>query len=142
MVGIKVLNNPMWGYVRNNENSHKFSISRTKFFDFGLLLQNQTLALIVNLQQEENGEQSVLVQILPHQAEYLPPGLNLKITLNPNTADSISQEVSARQIDNLIQLEFTEESNQEFKVEVSYQDTVFTQEFICEKKVMKADRKH
>ncbi|NJL77812.1 MAG: DUF1822 family protein [Richelia sp. SM2_1_7] len=130
LVGIKVLNNPMWGYVRNNENSHKFSISRTKFFDFGLLLQNQTLALIVNLQQEENGEQSVLVQILPHQAEYLPPGLNLKITLNPNTADSISQEVSARQIDNLIQLEFTEESNQEFKVEVSYQDTVFTQEFI------------
>ncbi|MBF2016665.1 MAG: DUF1822 family protein [Rivularia sp. T60_A2020_040] len=130
LVGIKVLNNPMWGYVRNNENSHKFSISRTKFFDFGLLLQNQTLALIINLQQEENGEQSVLVQVLPHQAEYLPPGLNLKITLNPNSIDSISQEVSARQTDNLIQLEFTEESNKEFKIEVSYQDTVFTQEFI------------
>ncbi|MGF1677389.1 MAG: DUF1822 family protein [Rivularia sp. (in: cyanobacteria)] len=130
LVGIKVLNNPMWGYARNHKNSHKFSISRTKFFDFGLLLQNQTLALIVNLQQEENGEQGVLVQIIPHQEEYLPSGLNLKITLNPNSADSISQEVSARQIDNLIQLEFTEESNKEFKVEVSYQGTVFTQEFI------------
>ncbi|MEB3218828.1 MAG: DUF1822 family protein, partial [Nostocales cyanobacterium 94392] len=130
LVGIKVLNNPMWGYARNSENSNKFSVSQTKLFDFGLLLQNKTLALIVNLQQEENGEQGVLVQIIPHQEEYLPPGLNLKITLNPNTVDSISQEVSARQSDNLIQLEFSEESNKEFKVEVSYQGTVFTQEFI------------
>lgn len=56
--------------------------------------------------------------------------MNLKITLNPNTPDSISQEVSARQTDNAIQLEFSEVLDKEFQVEISYKGAVFTEEFI------------
>jgi hypothetical protein len=129
-VGTKISNNLTWGYVRSRKESNNFTISQTKLFDFGLLLQNKILALIVNLKQEENGEQGVLVQVLPHQEEYLPSGLNLKITLNPNTLVSISQEVSARQTDNAIQLEFSEALDKEFKVEVSYKGAVVTEEFI------------
>ena len=126
----KIQNNLTWGYVRSRKESNRFSISRTKLFDFGLLLQNQTLALVVNLKKEENAEQGVLVQILPCQEEHLPSGLELKVTLNPNTPDSISQEVTAREADNAIQLEFTEALDKQFKVEVSYQDAVLTEEFI------------
>ncbi|MFB2770572.1 DUF1822 family protein [Pelatocladus sp. BLCC-F211] len=123
-------NNLTWGYVRSRKESNNFPISQTKLFDFGLLLQNKSLALIVNLKKEENLEQSVLVQILPHDAQYLPSGLKLKITLHPNTPDSISQEVTARQADNAIQLEFSEAPGQQFKVEVSYQNAVVTEEFV------------
>jgi Protein of unknown function (DUF1822) len=123
-------NNLTWGYVRSRKESNNFPISQTKLFDFGLLLQNKFLALIVSLKKEENEEQGVLVQILPHQKEYLPSGLKLKVTLNPNTPDSISQEVTARQVDNAIQLEFSEAPNKQFKVEVSYEGAVVTEEFV------------
>ncbi|MCC5616514.1 DUF1822 family protein [Nostoc sp. CHAB 5836] len=129
-IGSRISNNLTWGYVRSRKESNSFPISQTKLFDFGLLLQNQALALIVNLKKEENGEQGVLVQILPPQEECLPSGLNLKITLNPNTPDSISQQVSARQTDNAIQLEFSEVLDKQFQVEISYEGAVFTEEFI------------
>jgi hypothetical protein len=122
-------NNFAWGYVRSRKESKSSPISGTKLFDFGLLLQNQSLALIVNL-KEENSEQCVLVQVLPHEKEYLPSGLKLKVTLNPNTPESVSEEVSARTADNAIQLEFSEAPGQQFKVEVSYQGAVFTEEFV------------
>jgi hypothetical protein len=129
-IGSIIPNNLAWGYVRSRKESNNFPISQTKLFDFGLLLQNKFLALIVSLKKEENEEQGVLVQVLPHEAEHLPSGLKLKVTLNPNTPDSISQEITARQVDNAIQLEFSEAPNKQFKVEVSYQDAVVTEEFM------------
>jgi Protein of unknown function (DUF1822) len=129
-IGSIIPNNLAWGYVRSRKESNNFPISQTKLFDFGLLLQNRFLALIVSLKKEENEEQGVLVQVLPHEAEHLPSGLRLKVTLNPNTPESISQEITARQVDRAIQLEFSQAPNKQFKVEVSYQDAVVTEEFI------------
>ena len=125
-------NNLIWGYVRSREqpNNSPISLSRTKLFDFGLLLQNKQLALIINLKKQENEEQVVLVQIFPHQQEYLPSGLKLKIILNLNSPESISQEVTAKQADYGIQLEFSEAPGKQFKVEVSYLDAVVTEEFV------------
>lgn len=125
-----IQNNLIWGDVRSRKELNNSSISQTKLFDFGLLLQNKSLALIVNLKKEENEERGVIVQILPHQEKYLPSGLNMKITLNPNTHESISQEVTARQADNAIQLEFSEALDKQFKVEVTYQGAVVTEEFV------------
>ncbi len=122
-------NNLAWGYVRSRNESNSFLISRTKLFDLGLLLQNKPFALTVNL-KPENEEQGVLVQILPHQEQYLPSGLKLKVTLNTNTPESISQEVVARKADNAIQLEFSEAAGKQFQVEVSYQDAVITEAFV------------
>ncbi len=129
-IGSITSNNLAWGYVRSRKESNNFPISQTKLFHFGLLLQNKFLALIVSLKKEENEEKGVLVQILPHETEYLPSGLKLKVTLNPNTPESISEEVTASQVDNAIQLEFSEAPNKQFKVEVSYKDAVVTEEFV------------
>lgn len=52
------------------------------------------------------------------------------VTLNPNTSDSISQEVTTNKADNIIQLEFSEAPGKQFKVEVTIQDVVFTEEFV------------
>jgi hypothetical protein len=129
-IGNNNLKKLTWGYVRSKKPSSRFSISRTKLFDFGILLQNQTLALVIHLQKQKNTEQDVLVQVLPNEAEYLPFGLKLKVTLNPDTPESVSEEVTAEKAENAIQLEFSEKSGLQFKVELSFQDAVIVEEFI------------
>lgn len=125
--------NYAWGYVRSQ--SLADHSSGAKKLDFGLLLNGQTVALVVNLKRLENNEVDVLVQVAPcyeeHRDEdYLPSGLKLKITLNPNTSESESQEVTARNADNIIQLEFSEAPGRQFQVEVSFKNAVITKDFL------------
>lgn len=126
-------NNYAWGYVRSQSlTDHS---SGAKKLDFGLLLNDQAVALVVNLKRLENNEVDVLVQVTPcyeeyHYEEYLPSGLKLKITLNSNTSKSESQEVTARKADNIIQLEFSEIIGKQFQIEVSFQGAVITEEFL------------
>lgn len=122
--------NYAWGYVRSRNQSNNYPLSRTKEFDFGILLNGQTLALVVNLKQVENNEVDVLAQVIPGNEEYLPLGLKLKVTLNFDTPESEIQEVTARKADNAIQLEFSEARGKKFKVEVSFMDAVMTEEFV------------
>ena len=56
--------------------------------------------------------------------------MKLKVTLNRNTSDSESQEVTARKADNVIQLEFSEAPGKQFQVEVSFKNAVITEEFL------------
>lgn len=122
-------NNFAWGYVRSSKELNTFSLSRTKLFDSGILLQNKAIALVVSI-KEENEEKGVLVQIICHQEKCLPPGLKLKVTLNPDTTALDSQEVTARTDDEIIQLEFSEAPGKQFEVEVSYQNTIVREGFI------------
>lgn len=123
-------NNLSWGSVRGRKELQTFSISQSKVFDFGILLQNKNLTLTINLKEEENQEKEVLVQVLPYEERILPPNLTLKVTLNHNTLESISQEVRTRDAYNAIQLQFQEKIGSQFKVEVSYKDAVLVEEFI------------
>lgn len=118
------------GFARSVNKSNNYEISGTKIFDFGLMLNSENFALVVNQKKEENNEKVILVQVLPNDKPYLPPGLKLKVTLNPNTSESESQEVTARKADNAIQLEFSESPDKQFKVEVSFNDAVVTEEFL------------
>jgi hypothetical protein len=126
--------NYAWGAARSN--LFNYHHSGAKKLDFGLLLNGQSIALVVNLKKLENNQEvDVLVQVLscneePDNEAYLPPGLKLKVTLNPNTSESESQEITTRQADNVIQLEFSEELSQQFRVEVSFRDAVVTEEFV------------
>ncbi len=126
-------NNYNWGYVR----SHSLAdhSSGIKKIDFGLLLNSQTVALILNLKRLKNNEVDVLVQVTPCYEEHrneesLPSGLKLKITLNPNTSESESREIAARKADNIIQLEFSEALGKQFQVEVSFKNAVITEDFL------------
>ncbi|WP_169218300.1 DUF1822 family protein [Brasilonema sp. UFV-L1] len=126
-------NNYVWGYVRSHSIADHYS--GAKKLDFGLLLNGQTLALVVNLKRLENNEVDVLVQVIHCYEEHrnqesLPPGLKLKVTLNPNTSESESQEVTAREADNVIQLEFSEALGKQFKVEISFKNVVVTEDFL------------
>ncbi|MBR8833746.1 MAG: DUF1822 family protein [Stigonema ocellatum SAG 48.90 = DSM 106950] len=126
--------NYTWGVVRSQ--SLGYHHSGGKIIDFGLQLNGQPLALVVNLKPlENNDEVDVLVQVVPCyeepcSEEYLPPGLKLKVTLNPNTAELVSQEVTARLADNAIQLEFSEAPGKQFQVEVSLLEAVVTEKFL------------
>ncbi len=122
-----------WGYVRSQPLANHSS--GAKKLDFGLLLNGQTIALLINLKLLENNEFDVLVQVTPcyeehGNEEYLPFGLKLKVTLNPNTSESESQEVTARKTDNVIQLEFSEAPGKQFQVEVSFKNAVITENFL------------
>jgi hypothetical protein len=129
-IGNTLSNNYAWGYVRSRNQSNNHPISRTKVFDFGLLLNGQSLALVVNVKQGENNEIDVLAQVIPCNEGYLPLGLKLKVTLNFDTSEPESQEVTARKADNAIQLEFSDAPGKKFKVEVSFMDAVVTEEFL------------
>jgi hypothetical protein len=117
-------------FARSVKKSHSYEVSGTKIFDFGLILNGEHFALVINQKKEENNEKDILVQVLPHDKKYLPLGLKLKVTLNPNTSESESQEVMARKADNAIQLEFSESANKQFQVEVSFNDAIITEEFM------------
>lgn len=118
------------GFARSVNKSNKYEISGTKLFDFGILLNGESFALIVNQKTEVNNDQDILVQVLPSNQQYLPLGLQLKVTLNPHTPECESQAVIARNADNAIQLEFVESPGKKFQVEVSFNDALVIEEFI------------
>lgn len=130
------INNLAWGFARSVRwNSDKPSISDSveaaKIIDLGLLLNRQSVALVIKYHPAENQEVDVRVRVCPMgELEYLPPGLRLKVTLNPDTPSEDSQEVTARERDNWIQLEFDELSGKKFKVEVSLEDATIAEELI------------
>ncbi|WP_407890107.1 DUF1822 family protein [Scytonema sp. NUACC26] len=124
--------NYAWGSVRSQS---MYICCGVKQIDFGLLINGQKLALIINIKGLKDNEIDVLVQVIPYNEllrneEYLPSALKLKVTLNPNTSESESQEVTARKADNAIQLEFSEAPGKQFKVEVSYKNAVITENFL------------
>lgn len=118
------------GFARSVNKSNSYEISGTKLFDFGLLLNGESFALVVNQKSEANNDKDILVQVLPNDKQYLPLGLQLKVTLNHNTSEPESQVVTARQADNAIQLEFNESPGKQFKVEVNFNGAVVTEEFL------------
>jgi hypothetical protein len=118
------------GFARSVNKSHSYEISGTKLFDFGILLNGESFALVVNQKSEVNNDKDILVQILPSNKQYLPLGLQLKVTLNYNTSEPESQAVIARQADDAIQLEFNESPGKQFQVEVSFNGAVVTEKFL------------
>jgi len=118
------------GFARSVNKSNSYEVSGTKLFDFGLLINGENFALVVNQKKAANNEKDVLVQVLPGDQQYLPSGLSLRVTLNPNTYESESQEVTARKADNAIQLEFSESPGKLFQVEIRFNDAVVIEEFL------------
>lgn len=112
------------GYARS---ASGFTVKRAKVIDLGLLLNGETVALVVNLQHEANNEVGILVQVQPMGDRHLPPGLKLQVNL-----ESDSAEVEAREADNYIQLDFSQRPGRKFNVQVSLLDAIITEEFAVE----------
>ncbi len=110
--------------TRNNEEGTK----RAKLIDLGVQLGDLTVALLVNIVEEDEGRLHVLIQLHPTDGEtYLPP--NLKITLL-SKAGKILQEVTSRSQDNYIQLKpFKGEVGKTFCVKTSLGDISVQEDF-------------
>ena len=123
-----------WGPSRGEfKYTQKSEIIGSKKYDLGLRLRNQRVALVIRMKPDENdeNEKDVLVQVCPDESQqYLAQSLKLKVTLNPDTENSETEEVVARTADNFIQLAFNESPGKQFKVEISYEDLAIVEQFV------------
>ncbi|MBO3458256.1 DUF1822 family protein [Aetokthonos hydrillicola Thurmond2011] len=110
--------------LANNEEGTK----RAKLIDTGVQLGDLTVALLVNILEEDEGRLHVLAQLHPTDGEtYLPP--NIRITLLTK-AKKILQEVTSRTQDNYIQLKpFKGEVGKAFSIKVSLGDIDVVEEY-------------
>ncbi len=123
-----------WGPSRGQFiNIQDFEVTGSKKYDLGLKLKSKRVALVIRMKPDEknDNEKDIVVQVCPDEVQqYLPQSLKLKVTLNPNTENSDTEEVIARSCDNFIQLEFNESPGKEFKVEIIYEDVAIVEQFI------------
>lgn len=123
-----------WGHSRIEfKNTKNSEVTGSKKYDLGLRLKSKKVALVIRIKPDKDNEneKDVVVQVCPDEVqEHLPQSLKLKVTLNPESENSDTEEVVARNSDNFIQLEFNESPGKEFKVEISYEELTIVEQFI------------
>ena len=101
-------------------------IRRAKLLDLGIRLGEKTVALAIAIKQECENLISVLVRVLPTEANYLPPKLTLALLVEGETL----QQVISRDRDNYIQLKgFRGQKGDNFEIEVSLDRATVTEKF-------------
>ena len=103
------------------------SITKAKKIDLGMQLDGQSVALVVELTSQADGEVGVFLQVHPLEQTYLPPELQLIVS---DSGGKPVLEATSRKQDNLLQLEFSAESGERFSVTVALGERRVIQEFI------------
>lgn len=99
-----------------------------KLLNFGVQLDNQTVALLVTATPESEGKIGISIQVLPVGGAQILPA-QLKLTLLSST-ETILQEVQSREQDNYIQLKpFKGKPGVNFSIEISLNDVKFREVF-------------
>ncbi|MEO1444860.1 MAG: DUF1822 family protein [Cyanobacteria bacterium J06635_11] len=104
-------------------------ISRAKLVDLGLQLgQSVRVALVVNITQSAIGQTDIILQVRPlGDSPYLDEGLQLNVFDDQNVS---LMTATSRAIDNYIQIQLSGTSGEQFRVDVSLKDAVFTERFV------------
>ncbi|MHC5937086.1 DUF1822 family protein [Nostoc sp.] len=102
------------------------SMTRGQKIDFGAEVEGISVALVVKIASEGEGEVDILTQVYPVRENILPEGV--KLSINDESGATVL-EVTSRDEDNWIQLEFTAELAEKFQVKVVYKDLQQTREF-------------
>jgi hypothetical protein len=125
---IEALLDPELGLAYNTRNP-ELGAAGGKLIDLEMQMGQQTLALIVNITQDEDDRFGVLVQLHPTGGErYLPATLSLKLL---SKAGKVLQEVQARSQDNYIQLRpFKGEQHKCFSLEVGLRSMRLREDFV------------
>ena len=110
-------------------NSESESTSRGKIIDLGVKIGIHKLALIVTLTSVNKDEEiEICLRVYPTANQtYLPPNLQL-IVLDETGITSI--EMSARNEDNWMKLEFTGQPGEHFTVKLALREISITEEFV------------
>jgi hypothetical protein len=102
------------------------SMTRGQKIDFGAEVEGISVALVVKIASEGEGEVDILTQVYPVGQNVLPEGVKLSIR---DESGATVLEVTSRDEDNWIQLEFTAELAEKFQVKLVYRDLQQTREF-------------
>ncbi len=105
----------------------KNRVSKAKLINLGLYFGERNLVLLVEIDAEENGNISVTLQVHPSPNDiYLPEGLELKVL---ESSDEVFMEAQARSRDNYIQLQFSGQPKEVFRVEIILDSIKFSEKF-------------
>lgn len=103
-------------------------VRRAKLVDLAVQLGHQQLVLIVEMQVESVQQTHIGLQVHPvGDQPYLPPRLELAV-LEPT--DAVFMQVQARQADNYIQLQFSGEPGERFKIRIQMDEAQYIEEFV------------
>jgi hypothetical protein len=101
---------------------------RAKLIDLGIQIDNQPVMLIVEISPEANAKTSIRLQLHSTGNQmYLPTGVQLKVLDN---SGAVFLEAQARRADNYIQLQFRGELQEEFSVQVTFNDMSIKENFV------------
>ncbi len=101
------------------------SMTRGQKIDLGGL-DNISVALVVKIASESEGEVEILTQLYPVGQNVLPEGVKLSIS---DESEEALLDVTSRDEDNWIQLEFSAEVGEKFQIVVGYGDSQEIREF-------------
>lgn len=102
-------------------------VSRAKLIDLGIQLGERQVVLLLEVNNEENGNMAVTLQVHPVSPNmYLPKELELKVL---ESVDAVFMEAQSRNKDNYIQLEFSGQTEETFIVEIVLDDVKFSEYF-------------
>ncbi|MBW4498706.1 MAG: DUF1822 family protein [Scytonema hyalinum WJT4-NPBG1] len=102
------------------------SMTRGQKIDLGMQLDKISVALVVKVASESEGEVDILTQVYPVGQNVLPEGVKLSIS---DESGATVLEVTSRDEDNWIQLEFSAELGEKFQIMVVYGESQQTREF-------------
>ncbi|NMG06694.1 DUF1822 family protein [Brasilonema sp. UFV-L1] len=102
------------------------SMTRGQKIDLGVHLDKLSVALVVKVASESQGEVDILTQVYPVGQNVLPEGVKLSIS---DESGAIVLEVTSRDEDNWIQLEFSAELGEKFQIMVVYGESQETRDF-------------
>ncbi len=101
-------------------------VRQAKRIDLGIRLQTHPIALIVEIQPGTDQQMDILIQIRPLTG-LLPPDLQLLVL---DAANEQFLEARSRSADAYIQLQFSGDLGEQFKVSVALEDAEITEAFL------------
>ncbi len=103
------------------------SVIMAKLIDLGVQLGARNVVLLLEISEEENGKIAVTLQLHPNPNDiYLPEAMELKVL---EASDTVFMQAQARSRDNYIQLKFTGQPEETFKVEIILDDIKYSETF-------------
>jgi hypothetical protein len=104
-------------------------VDRGRLIDLGMEVAGHPVALIIKIRRESSEEVGVFLRVCPTGGQtYLPPNLELIVL---NESGEVFEQAQARSADNRIQLEFSVEVRDRFRVKIALGETSHTEEFVA-----------
>lgn len=116
----------MESLISKNSNYSSFTATRGRKINFGIQIEEQQVALIIQITRGTNENIDILARVEPVNSLRIPEGMELYIIDQNN---QIFKKAKARTKDNLIQLKFFGEMGEKFSIKVSLGDNSITEYF-------------